>query len=98
VVDLISIALDRIDAAILQLIQRNNRLTSGKLGSYVNLSPSACQRRLKRLRAEGIVESEIAIVSPKALGRAVTMVVLTTVHRKRHSSAGSQFAHMWSMM
>lgn len=75
--------LDRIDAAILERIQRNNRLTSEELGGIVNLSPSACQRRLKRLRSEGIIESEVAILSPKALGRAITMVVLVSLERER---------------
>ncbi|SFT85418.1 Lrp/AsnC family transcriptional regulator [Paraburkholderia aspalathi] len=76
-------SLDKIDAAILARIQDNNRLTSEELGNIVNLSPSACQRRLKRLRAEGVIESEVAIVSPKALGRAITMVVLVSLERER---------------
>lgn len=75
--------LDKIDAAILEKIQRTTRLTSDELGNMVNLSPSACQRRLKRLRCEGIVEAEVAIISPKALGRAVTMVVLVSLERER---------------
>jgi Lrp/AsnC family leucine-responsive transcriptional regulator len=75
--------LDKIDAAILEKIQKNNRLTSDELGGIVNLSPSACQRRLKRLRAEGVIESEVAIVSPKALGRPITMVVLVSLERER---------------
>ncbi|TDY17100.1 AsnC family transcriptional regulator [Paraburkholderia sp. BL6665CI2N2] len=75
--------LDRHDAAILDMIQRNTRLTSEELGSIVNLSPSACQRRLKRLRSEGIVEAEVAVLSPKALGRAITMIVLVSLERER---------------
>jgi len=75
--------LDRHDAAILDLIQRNTRITSEELGSIVNLSPSACQRRLKRLRSEGVVESEVAVLSPKALGRPITMIVLVSLERER---------------
>ncbi|WMY11011.1 Lrp/AsnC family transcriptional regulator [Paraburkholderia phenoliruptrix] len=75
--------LDKIDAAILTRIQKNCRLTSEELGEQVNLSPSACQRRLKRLRSEGIVEAEVAIVSTKALGRAITMVALVSLERER---------------
>jgi Lrp/AsnC family leucine-responsive transcriptional regulator len=76
-------SLDKIDAAILVTIQKNNRLTSDELGRLVNLSPSAAQRRLKRLRAEGVIEAEAAIVSPKALNRAVTMIVLASLERER---------------
>lgn len=60
--------LDRIDAAILVQLQRNNRLTSDELGALVNLSPSACQRRLKRLRHEGVIEGDVAIIAPKSVG------------------------------
>lgn len=75
--------LDKIDLSILQVIQRNNRLTSEELGERVNLSPSACQRRLKRLRAEKIIEAEVAIISPKKLGRSMTMIVLVSLERER---------------
>ncbi|PVE20465.1 ArsR family transcriptional regulator [Microvirga sp. KLBC 81] len=75
--------LDRFDAAILEAVQRNNRLTSEELGKLVNLSPTACQRRLKRLRAEGVIEADVAIVSPKAVGRSVTMIVLVSLERER---------------
>lgn len=75
--------LDKIDAKILDVIQRDIRLTTDELGRHVNLSPTACQRRLKRLRAEGFIESEVAILSPKALGQAVTMVVLVSLECER---------------
>ncbi len=42
-----------------------------------------CQRRLKRLRSEGFIESEVAIIAPKALGQAVTMVVLVSLECER---------------
>lgn len=75
--------LDRIDIALLALVQNNNRLTSDELAEIVNLSATACQRRLKRLRTEGIIEADVAIVSPKAVGRHVTMIVLVTLERER---------------
>ncbi|UXN57591.1 Lrp/AsnC family transcriptional regulator [Phyllobacterium zundukense] len=75
--------LDRIDVAILQIVQRNNRLTSDEIAEKVNLSPSACQRRLKRLRSDRIIEADVSIVSPKAVGRPVTMIVLVSLERER---------------
>src|SRR6202007_2222711 len=41
--------LDRIDAKLLSALQSNNRLTSDELAEFANLSPTACQRRVKRL-------------------------------------------------
>ena len=75
--------LDRADVALLEAVQRNNRLTSEELAALVNLSPTACQRRLKRLRAEGVIESDVAIVSPKAVGRPVSMIVMVSLERER---------------
>lgn len=75
--------LDRADAALLEAVQRNNRLTSEELAELANLSPTACQRRLKRLRAEGVIERDVAIVSPKVAGRPLSMVVMVSLERER---------------
>lgn len=75
--------LDRLDARLIAEVQRNNRTPSEALGEAVGLSPTAVQRRLKRLRAEGIIEGDVAIVSPKAIGQNVAMVVHVGLERER---------------
>ncbi|AGS25329.1 Lrp/AsnC family transcriptional regulator [Rhizobium etli] len=75
--------LDRTDIALLKLVQNNNRLSSEELGDAVHLSPTACQRRLKRLRSEGIIEADVSIISPKAVGRHLTMIVMVSLERER---------------
>ncbi|GLR59754.1 Lrp/AsnC family transcriptional regulator [Rhizobium indigoferae] len=75
--------LDRADIVLLSAVQENNRLTSEELAERAHLSPTACQRRLKRLRAEGVIEADVSIVSPKAVGRQVTVVVLVSLERER---------------
>lgn len=74
---------DRIDARILEIVQKNNRVTSEEVGELAGLSATACQRRLKRLRSEGIIEADISIVSPKAVGRPIQMLVLVSLERER---------------
>ncbi|MDA9406515.1 MULTISPECIES: Lrp/AsnC family transcriptional regulator [unclassified Bradyrhizobium] len=74
---------DRVDARILEIVQKNNRLTSDAIGALAGLSATACQRRLKRLRSEGIIEADVSIVSPKAVGRPIQMLVLVTLERER---------------
>lgn len=74
---------DRIDARILEIVQKNNRLTSEEIGELAGLSATACQRRLKRLRSEGIIEADVSIVSAKAVGRSIQMLVLVTLERER---------------
>jgi Lrp/AsnC family transcriptional regulator, leucine-responsive regulatory protein len=75
--------IDRIDARILEIVQQNNRATSDTIGDRVGLSPAAVQRRLKRLREENIIEADVSIVSPKAAGRPIQMLVLVTLERER---------------
>jgi len=68
-------ALDEYDKKLLKLLQRNNRLTTEELSSEVNLSQSAVQRRITRLRAEKIIKADVSIISPKAIGIGITCVV-----------------------
>lgn len=74
---------DRIDARILEIVQKNNRLTSDVIGEMAGISATACQRRLKRLRSEGIIEADVSIVSAKAVERPIQMLVLVTLERER---------------
>lgn len=75
--------LDAIDLRILNIVQKNNRLTAEALAEMVGLSATACQRRLQRLRAEGIIEADVSIISPKAVGRRLQMLVLVSLERER---------------
>ncbi|MDB5088934.1 MAG: Lrp/AsnC family transcriptional regulator [Mucilaginibacter sp.] len=72
---------DQFDKYILRLVQQNNRLTAEELADIVGLSPSAVQRRLKRLREEKIIEADVSIVSPKAGGIEVTCIVDVILER-----------------
>ena len=75
--------MDNLDLKLLDLIQVNSRLTADQLSEHVCLSSSACQRRLKRLRKDGVIESEVAIISPAKVGRRLTMIVEVTLERER---------------
>ena len=77
-----TVHLDEFDAKLLRLVQLDNRLTADALGAGIGLSSSACLRRLKRLRDEGVIEADVAIVAPEAVGRALTMVVEVTLERE----------------
>jgi Lrp/AsnC family leucine-responsive transcriptional regulator len=74
---------DRFDVALLNVVQENNQLTAEQFADKVGLSSSACQRRLKRLRAEGMITADVSLVSPKATGPRVTLIVLVSVEREQ---------------
>jgi Lrp/AsnC family leucine-responsive transcriptional regulator len=75
--------LDEFDLKLLDAVQRNNRLTAEQLAEKVWLSASAVQRRLHRLRERKVIEAEVAIVSPEALGQSVTAIVEVTLDTDR---------------
>lgn len=77
-------SMDRFDIALLNLVQENNLLTSEQLADQVGLSATSCQRRLKRLRANGSIESDVAIISSQLGGAHVTLIVLVTLEREQH--------------
>jgi len=63
------VQLDSIDRAILQILQRNGRLSNLELAQQVHLSPSACLRRVKQLEESGVIAQYVALLNPKAVGR-----------------------------
>lgn len=71
--------MDRIDAKLLLAVQKNNRMTSEELSDAVGLSPTACQRRLARLREAGYIEADVAIINPEAVGRPIQVLVMVTL-------------------
>jgi Lrp/AsnC family leucine-responsive transcriptional regulator len=75
--------LDPFDRKILDAMQRDATQNAETLGASVGLSPSACLRRLKRLREAKVIEKEVAIVAPETLGRTLMMVVEVTLERER---------------
>ncbi|MBO9634515.1 MAG: Lrp/AsnC family transcriptional regulator [Chitinophagaceae bacterium] len=82
--------LDEYDKSLLRLLQQNNRLTTEQLAEKVNLSQSAIQRRLVKLREEKVIEADISIISPKAAGIGITCVVDVVLH-EGNSKAIDQF-------
>ena len=67
--------LDQFDISILNLLQDDNRMTSEAIAERVGLSPTACQRRIKRLRAEGAIAAEVAVLDPDVVGGRITLIV-----------------------
>lgn len=75
--------LDRFDRMLLNVLQRDSSLTAEQIGKEVPLSPSAIQRRVKRLREEGFIIAEAAIVDPRKVGRPTSFIVSLEVERER---------------
>lgn len=75
--------LDQFDRQLLNLVQEDSGRTAERLAEQVPLSPSAIQRRLRRLREEGVIAGEIAVVDPRRVGRPTFFIVGLEVERER---------------
>lgn len=73
--------IDAKDAAILNLVQRDNRLSTSEIGDQIGLSHSAVVRRLKRLHDSAIIFADVAQVAPEAVGYAVRVNVSCSIER-----------------
>src|SRR5260370_36336665 len=62
------VELDAIDRKILAILQVNGRLSNQDIADQVNLSPSPCLRRIRRLEEEGVIPGYVALLEPRLLG------------------------------
>lgn len=75
--------LDRIDRAILHELQLDGRVSNVKLAERVNLSESACLRRVKRLEDAGVIEGYIMLINQAAVGLPGNVFVEITLSRQQ---------------
>ena len=75
--------LDRFDRQLLNAVQADAGITTEKLAEAIALSPSAIQRRLRKLREVGVIERETAILDPRKVGSPTFFVVSLQVERER---------------
>ncbi len=68
-------ALDTIDKRILRTLQRRGRISNSELCGVVNLSPSACHRRVQRLEKDGYIRDFVALLDVRKLGVPTTVFV-----------------------
>ena len=83
--------LDRTDLRILAVLQGEGRITNAELAERVNLSPSACLRRLQRLESEGVLTGYTAQVDPQAVGLGLQAFVRVQL-AKHEAEAVERFA------
>jgi len=67
--------LDRVDRRLLEILQREGRLSNAALAERVHLSPSPCLRRVKALEEDGVIEGYRAVLEREAVGLGLTVFV-----------------------
>ena len=75
--------MDPIDRKILELLQRDARMTAQALADAVGLSPSPCLRRIRIMEEKGILKGYVAIVDQKSVGLPVSVFLSIRLERQR---------------
>ena len=78
--------LDRIDRQILEILQRDGRLTNQALSERIALSPRACLERVRRLEKAGVISGYMALIEPRKLGGLLTIVVEVSLRDQSQAS------------
>jgi Lrp/AsnC family leucine-responsive transcriptional regulator len=78
--------LDQFDRNILEIVQRDCQIKAEAVGEMIGLSASAVQRRLKRMREEGIISAEIALVDRKVAGSSMTFIAGMEIERENYDA------------
>jgi len=73
--------IDRLDRRILDLLQRDGRLSHVELAERIGLSPTAASERVKRLTREGYLTGYRATLDPHRLGRGLLVFVEVLLDR-----------------
>ena len=71
--------IDSTDRRILVILQRQGRMSNADVAERVNLSASACHRRIQRLEAEGYIQDYVALLDPRKLQKPTTVFVEITL-------------------
>jgi Lrp/AsnC family leucine-responsive transcriptional regulator len=73
--------IDKIDAKILQVLQKDGRISNLKLADEVHLSPTAVLERVKRLTREGFILGYEARLNPDKLGAGMMVFIEVVLDR-----------------
>jgi len=85
-----SISLDSIDLRLLDALQRDASQTNQRLAADAGISPPTCLRRVQRLHEQGLIERQVALLSPDrlaaALGHGLQAVIEISLDRQDAAS------------
>jgi Lrp/AsnC family leucine-responsive transcriptional regulator len=76
-----AVKFDRTDRRILEILQRDARLSNLELAELVGLSPTPCARRVKRLEESGLVRGQVMLLDQSRLGLKLTAYIGISMDR-----------------
>ncbi|MCY1503592.1 Leucine-responsive regulatory protein [compost metagenome] len=86
-----SMALDRIDQAILEVLRHEGRITYQKLSERVHLTPRPCLERVRKLERMGVIRGYSAIIDQRKLTPGLSLLVLVALSNQSGRAAQKAF-------
>src|SRR5690606_13238295 len=74
--------LDDLDLRILAQLQTDSAQSNLQLAERVHASPPTCLRRVHKLREQGYIQKQVAILDPQKLGNTLTAIIEVTLERQ----------------
>ncbi len=75
------VTLDHIDIDILNILQRNARISNQDLSAQVGIAPSTCINRVRALHEQGIITGHRATINPEPLGYTLQVLISITLRQ-----------------
>jgi Lrp/AsnC family transcriptional regulator, regulator for asnA, asnC and gidA len=82
-----NVKLDEVDRAILRSLRKNARMSMQEMSRKSGISDATIQFRLKRMKANGVIERFTITANPEATGYAVTAIMLVQTDNERQDQA-----------
>ena len=86
--------LDQTDRRILSILQTEPDVRATEIGERIGLSQSACWRRIQRLREEGVIKDQPAVLDREKVG----LTTMVFAHVKLTSHGRGNLAHPVSVV
>jgi Lrp/AsnC family leucine-responsive transcriptional regulator len=78
---------DEYDKVILRILYEDSKISNSALAQKIRLSPPATLERVRKLRTNGIIKGQRAILDKKKLGRGLTCFIALQIKHLRRPEA-----------
>ncbi|WP_105617581.1 Lrp/AsnC family transcriptional regulator [Vallitalea okinawensis] len=83
--------MDNIDIQIINLLQKNARISISEISQCVNLSVSAVSERLRKLENSGYIKQYTTILDPEKMQKDLTVIMFVSLERSHFSAKFQEF-------
>jgi DNA-binding Lrp family transcriptional regulator len=86
--------IDEIDRTILRHLRQNSRIRFLEMSRLTGISDATIQFRLKRMKAQGVIDKFTVILNPSATGYTVTAIILVKTEADKHGKIKDSLVEM----